>query len=485
MSRFQGDSCAKMRIFLPFLCVLCATPVRTIFDGSCPRKDPPPGVLILSPGSDLVLTCSGHVTVDGFQVRNSSNTKRVFETQHTPITPTNNTTTNVGVNIKNENHTGDIVQSQIRRLRETEHTASPTNHMVQEIDGKTDDHEEDKQDGSWLTRDINSEHHWKWMRRVGESEQRQTPWRTGETLSLSAVGLTDSGTYKCHYRGRERFSIKLIIADSLEKPSLHCFKKSPSSKIRCDWTPQEPVAVRPDCSLFVSKSPTEAFLPFPCSYSSSASRCWCALDYNEDEMRTVHLVYLCVTSIAGNATSSLMRFTPLNILKPDPPLNVSVQQVEGQERRIKVTWSRPASWKSQDNHYQLKYEVKYRPLESSFSNQQTVEDRRYYSIPDAVPGVKYLIQLRAKDEYDGLWSDWTVPVFGTSWTAPESTTAMIQVYVDVESSGAEDNVVDVGPTLSSGSTESVEVSAHILWIAGSFALLSVILAAYIFRRTDL
>lgn len=68
-------------------------------------------------------------------------------------------------------------------------------------------------------------------------------------------------------------------------------------------------------SVFPSLSPTEAFLPSRCSYSSRASRCWCALDYNEDELRTVHLAYLCVTSMAGNATSNLLDFTPLGISK--------------------------------------------------------------------------------------------------------------------------------------------------------------------------
>ena len=30
--------------------------------------------------------------------------------------------------------------------------------------------------------------------------------------------------------------------------------------------------------------------------------------------------------------------------------------------------------------------------------------------------VEYVIQLRAKDEYDGLWSDWSPPEYAYSWT---------------------------------------------------------------------
>lgn len=68
-------------------------------------------------------------------------------------------------------------------------------------------------------------------------------------------------------------------------------------------------------SAFSSLSPTEAFLPSQCSYSSRASRCWCTLEHNEEELRTIHMVYLCVTSIVGNVTSKLLDFTPLGIRK--------------------------------------------------------------------------------------------------------------------------------------------------------------------------
>lgn len=41
---------------------------------------------------------------------------------------------------------------------------------------------------------------------------------------------------------------------------------------------------------------------------------------------------------------------------------------------------------------------------------------RSHTITDAMPGVQYLIQLRAKEEYDGQWSDWSTPVNARSWT---------------------------------------------------------------------
>uniref|UniRef100_A0A3B4XV93 Fibronectin type-III domain-containing protein n=1 Tax=Seriola lalandi dorsalis TaxID=1841481 RepID=A0A3B4XV93_SERLL len=210
--------------------------------------------------------------------------------------------------------------------------------------------------------------------------------------------------------------------------------------------------------------PSQTFINLQCSYSSRLSRYWCALDHNEDEHRTLHTAFLCVTNMAGNATSTLLHFTPLNILKPDPPSDVKITALEGHETWIKVTWYSPTSWKHQDRYYELIYEVKYWPLQSSFYHKQVmlIKGSRSHTIKDAMPGVQYLIQLRAKDEYDGEWSDWSIPINASSWT------------------GTHTYVLGPGNAPSPG---PVELS-HALWISGSFVLLSVILAAYIFRYRE-
>ncbi|XP_023256621.1 interleukin-6 receptor subunit alpha-like, partial [Seriola lalandi dorsalis] len=237
-----------------------------------------------------------------------------------------------------------------------------------------------------------------------------------------------------------------------------------------------------------SRSPSQTFINLQCSYSSRLSRYWCALDHNEDEHRTLHTAFLCVTNMAGNATSTLLHFTPLNILKPDPPSDVKITALEGHETWIKVTWYSPTSWKHQDRYYELIYEVKYWPLQSSFYHKQVmlIKGSRSHTIKDAMPGVQYLIQLRAKDEYDGEWSDWSIPINASSWTAPvlidDLITTTFPVIIEEGSTTdyTPDDVLGPGNAPSPG---PVELS-HALWISGSFVLLSVILAAYIFRHKD-
>ncbi|XP_034552868.1 interleukin-6 receptor subunit alpha [Notolabrus celidotus] len=513
---------AKMLILLPLLVALCAEPAHSIFDGTCPRKEPPPGLLVLSPGSKLLLTCSGHVKVDGVKVsvaRNLSNSSRKWISSNATRTAVNITDITVA-SVKSYKQTVKSAASQGYHSSPTEahdnriithtdagYTASPTTHMVrksgvsrllkseynweaEEVGDEGELEEEEGEEGSRVTRGVKMMHHWKWNgKTVGKGDR---DWgeiafeERGATLSLSSVRVKDSGKYACYYKGREMFSVRVTIADPPETPSLSCYKRSPSSKIRCEWTPRKAFTITPDCFLLLSKRRgrgSEPFHQFKCSYSLRLSRCWCALDYNEDELRTLHKAYLCVTSIAGNATSNLQHFRPLGILKPEPPSQVSAWQEVGQETRLKVTWSYPKSWKSQDSFYELIYEIKYRPRRASFDNEQVkvIKEDRYYTITDVMPGVEYLIQLRASEEYDGQWSDWSTPVNASSWTAPSLSPLITTTFpVYLEGSGADDDLIYVIEPVFSGP----ELTHHILWISCLFILLSVTLAIYIFRYKD-
>ncbi|XP_072250358.1 interleukin-6 receptor subunit alpha [Leuresthes tenuis] len=502
--------------FLILLCALCVSSVRCIFDGACPRKDPPPGVLVLSPGNRLVLTCSGHVKVNGMEVtsaKNGPNTdRRTTSVVGTPTT--RKVTSNNAVSSKsdktsiqntvNEEHLSPTAEAGVStapgenlRYTDTGYTTSPsiqpttTGRTPEDASDWEDDEidtEGDNQDeeGIRVTRGIQLRPQWKWNKQLlgkGDIDRGKITYIKGvAALSLVSISLTDAGKYTCHHGDRETFGVKVVVVDPPESPTLFCYKKSPSSRIRCEWIPQKPITKPPNCYLLLSKSHTKQFQQIKCSYSSQRSRCWCALDHNEDELRVIHVAFLCVTSILGNATSSLVYFTPLNILKPDPPSNVSVHKEEGQQRRLRVTWNVPISWKPEDNFYDIIYELKYRPLMSSIEQVNVIKRSRSYTITDALPGTEYLIQLRTKEEYDGHWSEWTQPVYVRSWTAPETddrTPPPDWNNLEEIGSGLADNYSD-GPTSQPDSSKCS--FKHLLWIPVLFAFLSVILAVYIFRH---
>nr|XP_046159239.1 interleukin-6 receptor subunit alpha isoform X3 [Oncorhynchus gorbuscha] len=277
--------------------------------------------------------------------------------------------------------------------------------------------------------------------------------RRGATLTLPSLAVGDSGNYSCHRGGKLVSSLRVSVAVPPERPKLSCYKRSPSSKIRCDWTASQPVTPVPQCYLLLRKGLSGSFSRVNCSYSALLSRCWCAIGHQEKESREPHLAYLCVTNTAGNTTSPLLDFTPLDIINPNPPSSVVVRGVEGQERRLRIKGTTTA---------------------------------RFYTITDALPGVQYLIQLRAKEEFDGHWSEWSTAVYANTWTDPVPTafsdlSTVMQDYTDDTDSGS-------GMTEETSVSESrggVEVWPHVLWVVASCVLLSItLLSTYLYRHRE-
>eukprot|EP00063_Salmo_salar_P067100 XP_014041935.1 PREDICTED: uncharacterized protein LOC106595086 [Salmo salar] len=309
--------------------------------------------------------------------------------------------------------------------------------------------------------------------------------RRGATLTLPSLAVGDSGNYSCHRGGKLVSSLRVSVAVPPERPKLSCYKRSPSSKIRCDWTASQPVTPVPQCYLLIRKGLSGSFSRVNCSYSSLLSRCWCAIGHQEKESREPHLAYLCVTNTAGNTTSPLLDFTPLDIIKPDPPSSVVVRGVEGQERRLRVGWAVPHSWKERDRYHELLYELRYHTMPHGTQIKGT-STARSYTITDALPGVQYLIQLRAKEEFDGHWSDWSTAVYANTWTAPVPTvfsnlSTVMQDYTDYIDSGS--GMIE--ETSVSESQGDVEVWPHVLWVVASCVLLTItLLSAYLYRHRE-
>uniref|UniRef100_A0A3B5MX82 Immunoglobulin domain-containing protein n=1 Tax=Xiphophorus couchianus TaxID=32473 RepID=A0A3B5MX82_9TELE len=460
-----------MDALLLLMCFLCVLPVWSIFDGICPRNDPPPGVVVVSPGSRLELTCSGHMKVNGVKVTLTRNVpsvnKKGSSSEQTPttqqarrnraFTKRSDKSSTVSERFRIPTTATGIStllgENRSSGYSDVEHATSPQ--VVQptppKMKLKAEYKDRESEEGSRATREVKMRPQWQWNKQLMESTNRD--WgglaflSDGSGLSLSSVRLTDAGKYTCHHRGEETLAVKVIVADPPETPIISCYKKSPRSKIRCEWRPQKPVIKQPNCYLFLKN-----FQQKRCSYSLQHSRCWCALEHIEKERRLNHVAFLCVTNFLGNATSPLIYFTPLDILMPDPPSNVMAHPVERRAKMIKVTWN--------------------------FHGLKTDEPgiKRTYLITDALPGVEYLIHLRVREEYDGHWSEWTSPVSARSWTAKHLNPAyffvVFQIYM----------LIYVG--LLHTNSFSCNIHYHVIWISAVFAIMCCILAVYIFRHKD-
>ncbi|XP_062848849.1 interleukin-6 receptor subunit alpha isoform X2 [Trichomycterus rosablanca] len=462
------------------LFLLCAAKVHCDYKNyMCPRKESPPGVLTLTQGSEVILGCRGDVTVDAVPLAVTTKTKEKSQKEavteplrssngrknlgttgsypteiktvavHVTMNPNGIDVQNKRVNVNTANpptitpngnirtghvllgNTQTIQHNRSSRVSRHEKAFSTTTNrgITSETSTSTkyEDYDyEDTEEGLRVTRSIRRRARW-----TKNDQLVREGMEKGGVLRLPALRMVDSGNYSCYRGDRLVSSVKISVGVSPERPTLSCHKKSHTSKIRCEWISRQPIIPRPQCYLLLRKG-FEKFSRVNCSYSPGHSRCWCALPCVEGD-RNYYDAKLCVTNTVGNATSPSFTYIPPDIIKPDPPAQVLVKPVEGEPHTLCVTWTYPSTWK-QNHFYILHFQLRYRPvqaLEYQLVYISTDSLKHLWLISDALPNTQYEIQLHAKDEFDGMWSDWSSPVYGHTWTAPKPTMA-IDVYTSLE-----------------------------------------------------
>ncbi|MBN3307744.1 IL6RA protein, partial [Amia calva] len=342
-------------------------------------------------------------------------------------------------------------------------------------------------------------------REAGGGRQKGKPWhwmrdgqlsRGGEhTLTLSTVRLSDSGNYSCHRGGQVIFTVNITVGVPPEKPTLSCQRKSPISKIRCDWIATQVASPIPKCKIFVKKGLRGVLREHDCRFNATQRRCWCVLQAQEGD-REQYQASLFVYNRAGAQCSKPVHFTIQDIIKPDPPTNVSVRGEPGREYWLWFQWDKPSSWWT--DFYKLEFELRYCPVLDGVPHNMLVVSnlkQNRHRISDALPHTLYLLQVRAREEFkNGQWSDWSPQVQGLTWRAPVRSTHSV-TSDPLATSTAEWSVSDsllslstegsgMGPDTPEGSKSaevSEEVWLHVSLILGVSVMVTVTLFIFIYR----
>ncbi|XP_016387479.1 uncharacterized protein LOC107723404 isoform X1 [Sinocyclocheilus rhinocerous] len=482
--------------------VLAAIKVQSASEELCPRQEPLPGVLVLKLGSNGVLGCRGDVSVDGVLLASASVTNKKHrnkQTEDITVSWTSQTgdanatqLTNMKGNVTTETYQKFVsgmyskakgattvtvkppvtIRKEQTTSRRVLRAVSQTTGMEEEvfdITMGTDFHQnyyEDydyEEERSRVTRGIKKRTRW-----TLNGRQLHSGVERGGILRRPHLSWADAGNYSC-YRGERLIStFRISVGVPPERPTVNCYKKFHTSKVRCDWTSKNPVTPRPLCYLLLIRELFGNVTRVPCSFSRS--RCWCAFHVEEGD-RALHVAKLCVSNTAGNATSPYLSFKLHDIIKPDPPTRVVVRAVEGQKHMLKVSWSYPSSWKH--GFYALHFDLRYRTQLAEQYQSVLIYDRMdrhvSWTIYDALPHTQYEVQLRAKDEFDGVWSDWTDAVYAVSWTAPETNTTSESITLEPfemfpEGSGGSGEDPGVGSVAKDGADDTEYAS---VWLCVS------------------
>ncbi|XP_035294587.1 ciliary neurotrophic factor receptor subunit alpha isoform X2 [Cricetulus griseus] len=251
----------------------------------------------------------------------------------------------------------------------------------------------------------------------------------GSQLVLRSLELGHSGLYACFHRDswHLRHQVLLHVGLPPREPVLSCRSNTYPKGFYCSW-----------------HLPTPTYIPntFNVTVLHGSKIMVCEKDpalKNRCHIRYMHLfstikykVSISVSNALGHNTTAIT-FDEFTIVKPDPPENVVARPVPSNPRRLEVTWQTPSTWPDPES-FPLKFFLRYRPLILDQWQHVELSDGTAHTITDAYAGKEYIIQVAAKDNEIGTWSDWSVAAHATPWTeeprhltteaqAPETTTS--------------------------------------------------------------
>ncbi|XP_005385357.1 PREDICTED: leptin receptor isoform X1 [Chinchilla lanigera] len=127
------------------------------------------------------------------------------------------------------------------------------------------------------------------------------------------------------------------------------------------------------------------------------------------QLSSTLLMYLKITAAGVTFQSPPMSVQPVNVVKPDPPLDLHMEITE--DGNLNISWHSPALVP-----FPLQYQVKY--SENSTAALREVDEMVSATallVDNVLPGSSYEAQVRVKRlDGPGVWSDWSAPrVFTT------------------------------------------------------------------------
>ncbi|KAB0391871.1 hypothetical protein E2I00_013028, partial [Balaenoptera physalus] len=239
--------------------------------------------------------------------------------------------------------------------------------------------------------------------RDGETRLLQGPDSgLGHELVLAQAESTDEGTYICRtLDGALGGMLHPLPLDPPVRPVVSC-RAADYENFSCTWSASQ-VSGLPTRYLTSYRKKTvpgadgqrmsPSTGPWPCPQDPpGAARCvvhgaefWSQYRINVTEVNPL------------GASTRLLDVSLQSILRPDPPQGLRVESVPGYPRRLRASWTYPASWPRQP-HFLLKFRLQYRPAQHPAWS--TVEPAGLEEvITDAVAGLPHAVRGRYRRRY--------------------------------------------------------------------------------------
>ncbi|XP_018409572.1 PREDICTED: interleukin-27 subunit beta-like [Nanorana parkeri] len=237
----------------------------------------------------------------------------------------------------------------------------------------------------------------------------------GQQLTLKEVQRNQAGTYSCHNpEDKKLLSVmELNLGFPPQKLDVHCWASGYPEKINCTWD------VWPETHL-----PTTFITTYRLGLTGPDPPSECVqLDVNPhscqitDFKMFAEVPYLLnVTAVNPLGSLTLLHhFFVENIIRPNPPVNVSLSPAPGNSRKLLLRWSPPSSWPYPD-YFPLTYLIRYRRTGVKHYKVVGPYEQTFFPITGIRPGSTVHAQVAARDlACAAHYSDWSTVVTGQPW----------------------------------------------------------------------
>ncbi|XP_064003503.1 leptin receptor isoform X3 [Pogoniulus pusillus] len=133
---------------------------------------------------------------------------------------------------------------------------------------------------------------------------------------------------------------------------------------------------------------------------SGSDKCKCCVP--SVRLNDTYLLWLEVVTGLTPLRSPLMSVNPIDIVKPEPPLNLHLEMTE--KGQVKICWSDPVLMP-----YLLQYEVQIsaNPAQNGWQIVQAAQETSLV-VDNLLLGSSYLVQVRSRNRHGpGFWSEWS------------------------------------------------------------------------------
>ncbi|XP_078525204.1 interleukin-27 subunit beta [Lissotriton helveticus] len=238
---------------------------------------------------------------------------------------------------------------------------------------------------------------------------------SGALLTVLRAQHSQGGEYSCHRPGTgealERTRLQLGYPP--ERPVAQCWAVGYPETVHCSWR----LARNPllNTSFLVtywqgleSKDAHEECVQSPLRPHS------CTISDFEVFSLTPYVLNVTAVNPLG-AASVLHPFVVEEIIKPDPPENVSVSPVPGETKKLHVFWDPPKTWPL-PQYFPLKYMIRYKWAGASAFKLRGPYEQTSVVIKGVWPRKVHAVQVNAKDFIGyGEASAWSPPVCAKPW----------------------------------------------------------------------